>query len=401
VTGTAPSDVGHSAWSGTGEPVQLCVLDVGTIIGGPFVATLLGDLGADVIKCEQPGSGDPVRLADGLSARWQVEARNKRSITLNLRVPEGQALLRDLCQRADVLVENFRPGTMAKWGLGYDDLREVNPRLVYVSVSGYGQTGPYRDRPGYDPVVAAFGGLTDMSGLPDGPPMRPGLSVIDHMSALFATVGALEALRRRDGPGGTGTGAWIDHALYESSLRIAGVHFAAHSLAGEVPTRAGVLPYRTADDRWFVIHADSNREFGRLRSVIEDPQLDDPRFATREGRVANAEDLTALIGKWVQRQSARDVLDMLVAADVPASLVNNVADLGADPHVAEREDLITIENARQQAVTMPGVFPRIVGQDTPVRWAGQELGASNESVYLDLLGLSRDAYDALRTNGVI
>jgi crotonobetainyl-CoA:carnitine CoA-transferase CaiB-like acyl-CoA transferase len=381
---------------------RLRVVDVGTIIGGPFVATLLGDLGADVIKCEQPGGGDPVRLADGLSPRWQVEGRNKRSVTLNLRVPKGQELLRELASWADILVENFRPGTMARWGLGYEDLAKVNRRLVYVSVSGFGQTGPNSSRPGYDPVAAAFGGLTHMSGEHDAPPARPGLSIMDHMAALFATVGALEAVRRRDTPGGTGMGAWVDMALYAPAVRLAGLHFVSHSLSGAAPARSGVRPYSTRDGRWFVIHADQDRQFQRLADLIGDERLKAEKFASRAGRVANAAALAEVVGMWVSGIDAAEIDALLTAADVPGSAVNGASELSENGHIRARDDLERVLNARGETVTMPSVVPRIVDDALGgIRWAGQILGASNEYVYRRLLGMSEDRYRALTTEGVI
>jgi formyl-CoA transferase len=381
---------------------RLRVLDVGTIIGGPFVATLLGDLGADVIKCEQPGSGDPVRLADRMSPRWQVEGRNKRSVTVNLRVPAGQELLRELACWADVLVENFRPGTMARWGLGYDELSKVNRRLVYVSVSGFGQEGPSSSRPGYDPVAAAFGGLAEMSGEHDGPPTRPGLSVMDHMAALFATVGALEAVRRRDTPGGTGSGAWVDMALYAPAVRLAGVHFVSHSLSGVAPTRSGVRPYLTKDGCWFIIHADQDRQFQRLVKLIGDERLSAEWFATRADRMANAAALAEIVGSWVSGIDAAQLDVLLAAADVPGSAVNGVAELSENEHLRARDDLERVRNARGETVTMPGVVPRIVGDEFGgIRWTGQPLGASNEDVYQGLLRMSEDRYQALIDEGII
>jgi crotonobetainyl-CoA:carnitine CoA-transferase CaiB-like acyl-CoA transferase len=381
---------------------RLRVLDVGTIIGGPFVATLLGDLGADVIKCEQPGCGDPVRLADRMSPRWQVEGRNKRSVTLNLRVPAGQELLRELACWADVLVENFRPGTMARWGLGYDDLSKANPRLIYVSVSGFGQEGPNSSRPGYDPVAAAFGGLAEMSGEHDGPPVRPGLSVMDHMAALFATVGALEAVRRRDTPGGTGSGAWVDMALYGPAVRLAGVHFVSHSQSGVAPTRSRVRPYLTKDGCWFIIHADQDRQFQRLVKLIGDERLSAEWFATRADRMANAGALAEIVGSWVSGIDAAQLDVLLAAADVPGSAVNGVAELSENEHLRARGDLERVRNARGETVTMPGVVPRIVGDEFGgIRWTGQPLGASNEDVYLGLLRMGEDRYLALIDEGII
>jgi formyl-CoA transferase len=375
------------------------VLDVGTQVAGPFVATLLGDLGAEVIKCEQPNGGDPLRL-DGLSARWQVESRNKRSITLDLRVPDGQALLRRLAEWADVLVENFRPGTMARWGLDAVSLRAVNPRLVYVSVSGFGQDGPLAPRPGYHNIGSAFGGLSALTGFAGEPPVTPGPFISDYVAGLFGAVGALAALRRRDAPGGTGLGDWVDCSLAESALRITGAELAEWSLGGTARERDDTPPYRTRDGRWLTLIVVQQHQQHALAEATNEPRLADPRF-TGPDRRRHRQEFAMLVQEWVGAHDASDAVQLLADAGVPVSLVNTVADLAADPHIAARHAIVGVPNANGDEVQMPAVFPRVVGAGDAVRWAGEPLGASNEHVFRNVLGLDEGTYHALRERGVI
>jgi crotonobetainyl-CoA:carnitine CoA-transferase CaiB-like acyl-CoA transferase len=381
--------------------MPLRVIDVGTQVAGPFVATILGDLGADVIKCEQPVGGDPLRLPGGMSARWQTDGRNKRSCTLNLRVEPGQALLKRLVESADVLVENFRPGTMARWGLAYDDLRAVNPRLVYVSVSGFGQTGPYATRPAYHSIGAAFGGITHLTGFADAPPATPGPFLTDYIAGLFGAIGALEAIRRRDEPGGTGRGEWIDAALYESVMRLAAPEFAEYSLTGTVRGRGDAPPMMTADGRYVTILAVQPEQYRALIELVGDADLASERFATAHARAEHKVDFARIVGAWVARHEAEELMSRLIDAGVPASQVNTVADLAQHPHVQARGDIATLTNADGQLVALPGVVPRLCGAPGQVRWLGEPLGASNDYVYRELLGLSVPALDRLRADGVV
>jgi crotonobetainyl-CoA:carnitine CoA-transferase CaiB-like acyl-CoA transferase len=394
------------------DPARLKVLDLGTQLAGPFAASLLGDLGAEVIKVEMPAGGDPLRGPDGLSPRWQIESRNKRCVTLNLRVPEGQELLRRLACWADVLVENFRPGVMARWGLGYPDLAEVNPRLVYVSVSGFGQGGPRRALPGYDHIGSAFGGLTHLSGPRDRPPSPPGVTVVDYSTGMLAAMGALEAVRRRDAAGPAGRGEWVQTALYETMLRIIGTDLAQWSMTGAIRERVGGQPageresasahtytFRTADERWVVAYPISDKQFSALADLVGDPVLREPRFATRPGRIAHAADLDAVLRRWVAGLDADELLSLLADADVPASPVNTVADIAVDPHVQDCESVVAVTSVRGEEMLMPSVTPRLVEQPGAISWPGAELGSSNEVVYAGLLGIEDLA--GLRERGVI
>ena len=383
------------------EPGVLRVLDVGTQVAGPFATTLLGDMGADVIKCEQPGRGDPIRLPDGLSARWQSDGRNKRSITLDLRVPEGQELLRRLAGHADVLVENFRPGTMDRWGLGYEALSVVNPRLVYVSVSGFGAGGPNSTRPGYDPIGSAFGGLMGATLGDEGRPVLPGLWVVDHMTGMLAALGALEAVRRRDGAGATGRGEWVEIGLYESVLRLTGYEMVTLSQEGALPARRSPAPFRTRDGHWVMVFPVGEAQTQRLHALVGDPGLDDERFATRERRQQNGDAYDAILRPWVAGHDLAPLLESLAAVDVPASPVHTVEELMTDHHVAARGDIVEVVNERGVAVRMPAPVPRFRDRPGDVRWAGEALGASNHDVYVDFLGLGELELTALVAAGVV
>jgi crotonobetainyl-CoA:carnitine CoA-transferase CaiB-like acyl-CoA transferase len=395
-----------------GGPACLHVLDLGTHIAAPFAATILGDLGAEVIRCEQPGT-DIEGATAVPDARRLVEGRNKRSITIDLRAARGQDLLRGLVLWADVLIESFRPGTMRRWGLEYDRLASLNSRLVYVSVSGFGQSGPYASRSGYDSVGAAFGGLTAVTGYPDRPPVLSGLHVVDHLTGVLAALGALEAVRRRDAVGGTGRGSHVDAALYESALRLAGVDLAEYSMSGSSPQRAGGMPvvegaaehcisyvYRTRDGHWLSIFYRNRAQLDQLRSLIGDRALDDSKFETAAGRVDHSAEFYRIVSAWVAQQDLDEVWPRLQATEIPASPVNEVSDLIDDPHVIARDMVLTLD-VDGRSITMPGVVPRIEPQRGGVRWAGEEPGISTERVLTEILHLSMDELAELRDTGVI
>jgi crotonobetainyl-CoA:carnitine CoA-transferase CaiB-like acyl-CoA transferase len=403
---------------------QIKVLDLGSFLAGPLVATFLGDLGADVIKVERPGAGDRARYygpqphaRQGMGYRFQVEGRNKRSITLDLQKPEGREILRRLAGWADVLVENFKPGTMAKWGLGYDDLAALNRRLIYVSVSGFGQTGPYRDRPAYDQIALAVGGLTNVTGFPDRPPVLPGYPIGDYLGGLWGTIGALEALRRRDGPGGTGRGEWVDVALYEAVLRLSSPLVTAYHATGQIQQREGSLPspdvehpevlwgylYETADGKWIsnMPHQFDPLHQHQLEIIGREDLLDDPRLATYALRQENFRVLDTAIRTWMARTPAEEALRRYLDAGIPVSLVYDAADIASDPHVAERESLIEVPDAFGDPLVMQAPVPRFASGQSPIRWAGQPVGAANQEVYRGLLAMEADELEGLRERGVI
>jgi crotonobetainyl-CoA:carnitine CoA-transferase CaiB-like acyl-CoA transferase len=404
------------------RPVK--VLDLGSFLAGPLVATFLGDLGADVIKVERPGLGDRARYygpqppgREGMGYRFQVEARNKRSITLELQKPEGRDLLKRLVGWADVLVENFRPGTMARWGLGYDDLLVINQRLVYVSVSGYGQEGPYRDRPAYDQIALAVGGLTNVTGFPDRPPVLPGFPLGDYLGGLWGALGALEALRRRDAPGGSGHGDHIDLALYEGVLRLSSPLVTAYAATGYIQQREGSLPtpgpeepevlwgylYESADGRWIsnMPHQFDPYHQRQLEIIGRTDLLDDPRFTTYRLRQKNFRVLDEAIREWIRRTPAGEVLERYQASGIPVSLINDAAAIAADPHIAARGSLVEVKGADGEPLLMQAPVPRFASGAAPIRWSGQPLGAANAEVYAGLLGLADTEIERLREDGVI
>lgn len=403
---------------------RLKVLDLGRFLAGPVAATLLGDLGAEVIKVERPRVGDPVRYVHppvpddpGMSYEWLIEGRNKRSITLDLAKPQGRDLLIRLAQWADVLVENFRPGMMQKWGLSYLDLAAVNPRLVYVSISGFGATGPYSDRLGFDFVGAAFGGLTYVTGYGDRPPATSGFALCDMLAGTFGALGALEAVRRRDTPGGTGRGEWIDLGLYEPILRFATPWIPYFVREGKVRERESSMPpqdgrepqvvwgyiYGTRDGQWVAMvpnQHDDSAQNRLLRAIQRADLLDDPRIATRDGARANVRLVDEVIRDWCAKTDLAEVVVTLSGAEIPCSPVNSIADICSDPHVLAR-NLVTVPDRRGRPVTMQGVVPRLVNNPGTIESVGEELGASNQYVYGELLGLDPVQLESLTADGVI
>lgn len=396
------------------SPDRLKVIDVGSFIAGPFAATLLGDLGAEVIKIERPGVGDAVRHIGpgeaGMSYLWTVEGRNKRSVAIELGHPAGQDLVRSLVGWADVLIENFRPGTMASWGLGYEDLSAINPRLVFVSVSGFGQDGPYAGKAGIDRVGTAFGGLTFVTGYPDSAPVRPGYAVADYMTGAFAAIGALEAVRRRDARGVDGRGEWVDLGLYEPLIRFSEFSIPHYLRDGVVRERMGNLSassspsdaYRTADGQWVIVAAPSDSLFTRLAQTIGRPDmLDDPGFATAPERTRRSEVIDGAVAAWVAQRPRHEVLAVFEAAGVPVSPINSVADIAADPQVAARGNIVTVPDHAGRPFPMQGVVPTFRTEPTPIRWAGEPLGASTGQVLGELAGLSTEDVIRLIDEGVL
>jgi crotonobetainyl-CoA:carnitine CoA-transferase CaiB-like acyl-CoA transferase len=389
----------------------LVVLDLATFIAAPMCATLLGEFGAEVIKVEQPGIGDDLRRlgrqVDGVSLWWLSDARNKKSITCNLRDPEGQALIRRLCRGVDVVTENFRPGTLERWGLGYEALRAENPGLVMVRISAFGQTGPYRERPGFGRIAAAVGGISYLSGYPDLPPVTPGTPTVpDYLAGLMGALGALIALRARER---TGEGQVVDLGLYEPIVRILDDAIPVFGALGHVRERIGSAAesaaphnhYRSRDGRWLAVACTNDRMFERLARAMGTPDLVAQFPGVRE-RLARRAELDGLVATWVGAQDAHEALAALDAAEVPCSLVNSVRDLFEDPQVAARENIVAVPVPGVGTVKMPAVVPRLTGTPGAIRHAGaREPGAHNEEIYLDRLGLDRAEYDRLRAGSVV
>jgi len=387
------------------------VIELGQVIAGPFCAQMLGDLGAEVIKVEPPGKGDVLRQwghADvtGDSLWWSVAGRNKRSITVNLRTPEGQQLVRDLAAQADILVENFRPGTLEGWGLGWDDLSAIRPELIMVRISGFGQTGPYARRAGYASIGEAMGGLRALTGYPDLPPIRVGISIGDSLTGIFGALGAVAALEARHR---TGRGQVVDASIFESVLAVTEslvVEWCARGTVRERtgPTLPGIAPsnvYPTRDGQ-LLIAANQDSVFARLVDVMGMPELAaDPRFVDHRARGRNMHAIDTIIAGWTERFDAAELLDKLHTAGVPAGLVYEPKDMLADPHFAARRSIETVKDGRHGELTMQAVVPRLSETPGEIRFAGQALGAETDAVLTDLLGLTAEAVAALRDSGVI
>jgi len=388
------------------------VLDVATILAGPVVATFLAEFGAEVIKVEMPGTGDSTRSGPGpgpgLSFIWLQEGRNKKSVTLDLRKPEGQALLRRLAALSDVMIENFRPGTLERWGLAPDALLDANPRLVLLRISGYGQTGPYRRKGAFDRMATAFGGLHYVTGYPDRPPVRPGYAVADYMSGYVGAFAVMLALYWRDARGGRGQ--VIDLAIYEPVLRASEDAVPVYDRTGRVRERMSgrnpsIVPsssFPTADGQWVVIGANTERLWQRLaRAIGRADMLEDQRYATLPARVAHADDVYAALEEWTGRRTAAEILAILDEAEVPAAPINSVADLFGDPHIQARENIVRIPDGRVGPLAVPGIIPRLSETPGRIEHLGPDLGSSNDEVYGGLLGLSHTEIAALREDGVI
>lgn len=386
------------------------VLDIGTLIAGPFGATMLGDFGAEIIKVEQPGIGDALRgtPVNGQAARggnWLVEGRNKKSVTLNLREKRGQDLLRDLVKHADVVMENFTPGTLERWNLGWEDLRAINPRLIMVRVSGYGQVGPYAKRAGYDRIALGFSGYMYPTGFPDRFPVRPAFPTADYNTGTFAALSAMFALYERDARGGEGQ--MIDLALYEAPFRITADLMTQHARTGEIrerignrnPTFAPAGTFETRDGRYVQIAAGGDNVWQRLEAAMELPHA--PHFAKSRDRIARADELEQILSDWIAAHDFADIEARLARANVPFGGIYTAADIAADPHYEARQNLIVIDDAEAGPVTMPGVIPKLSATPGRVTHAGPPLGQHNQQIYGGLLGLSDADLAALREAGVI
>ena len=385
------------------------VLELGQLIAGPFCTRILGEFGAAVTKIEPPGQGDPLRkwrhLDDGTSLWWHVQSRGKRSVALDLRQPEAQEIVRRLAAKADIVVENFRPGTMEGWGLGYDALSAANPGLVMVRISGYGQTGPYRERPGFGVIGEAVGGLRYVTGTPDRPPSRVGVSIGDTLSALYGVIGALTAIEARRT---TGRGQVVDVALYEAVFSVMESMLPEFDAFGAVRERTGsYLPgiaptsaYRCSDGSYVLIAANADSIFRRLCTAMGRADLAaDASLARNEGRAARQAWLDGEIDAWTSSRTPDDVLAAMEAADVPASRIYTIADIVADPHYAAREMIRTITLAGGRRLRVPGVVPRLSATPGDFTGGGPALGAHTDAV-LGELGYDRAAIAALRKRGI-
>jgi len=394
-----------------GPLAGLRVIELGTLLAGPFCGQLLGDFGAEVIKVEPPGQGDPMRVwgrekAHGKSLWWPVVARNKKAITLDLRQADGQALLKDLVKQSDFLLENFRPGTMEKWGLGWSELSAINPRLIMIRVSGFGQTGPYSRQAGFGAIGEAMGGLRYVVGDPSTPPSRMGISIGDSLAATFACIGALSALHHRDK---TGRGQVVDSAIYEAVLNMMESLVTEYDKAGHVRERTGaILPnvapsnvYRTADGM-VLIAANQDSVFSRLAEAMGQPDLaTNPKYSSHGARGSHQAELDALVESWTSTLTTRAVLDAMDQFGVPAGLIYRAPDMLEDPHFKARDAIVSVPHPDFGELRMQNVAPKLSETPGAVRSPSPALGQHNDEVYLRVLGLSPERYAELKAAKVV
>jgi crotonobetainyl-CoA:carnitine CoA-transferase CaiB-like acyl-CoA transferase len=391
----------------------LRVIDASTFLAGPFCATQLAEFGAEVIKVELPRVGDPTRKFGTLSAAgdsltWLSESRNKKCVTLDLRTADGAALFKRLVRISDVLVENFQTGTLEGWGLGWEDLHRENRGLVMVRITGYGQTGPYRNRPGFGRVANGFGGLSFLAGYPDRPPVNPGTATVpDYLAGAYGAMGALIALRARDA---TGEGQVVDIGLYEPVFRILEELAPAFHQSGFVRQRTGASiylaaphsHYPTKDDKWVAIACTNDKIFERLATLMGRPDIaGDGKYGTVRQRVAALEELDAFVAEWTWQHTRDDLLRRCEDAQVPCGPILSIEDAFADPQYAARGNILFAQDPRVGEVAIPNTVPRLTETPGSVEWLGPPLGAHNEEIYGGLLGLSETEMNDLSRRGVI
>jgi formyl-CoA transferase len=387
------------------------VIELGTLIAGPFCARLLAEFGAEVIKIEPPQTGDPLRkwrkLHEGTSLWWYAQARNKKSVTLDLKRAEAQEIVRKLAAGADIVVENFRPGAMEKWGLGWDALSALNPGLIMVRLSGFGQTGPYRDRAGFGAIGESMGGLRYVTGYPDRPPVRVGVSIGDSIAALHGVIGALMAMHHRNANGGRGQ--CVDVALYEAVFNMMESVLPEYAMYGVVRERSGaslpgIVPsntYVTRNGKYVVIGANADSIFKRMMNAIGRPDLAaDPALAHNDGRVVRTGEIEQVIEQWVAAHDLDEVLAVLEHADVPSGKIYDIADIAKDAQYAAREMIREFRLPGGSEVKLPGIVPKLSETPGETRWVGPELGEHNAEI-LGALGYSAEQQRELKGKGVI
>jgi formyl-CoA transferase len=389
----------------------LRVLELGTLLAGPFCGQLLGDFGAEVLKIEPPGQGDPMRnwgreKANGKSLWWPVVGRNKKAITLDLRQSDGQDLLKQLVAKSDFVLENFRPGTMEKWGLGWEQLSAINPRLIMIRVSGFGQTGPYSRQAGFGAIGEAMGGLRYVVGDPTTPPSRMGISIGDSLAATFACIGALAALHHREK---TGRGQVVDSAIYEAVLNMMESLVTEYDKVGFIRERTGaILPnvapsnvYKTSDGM-VLIAANQDTVFSRLSEAMGQSGLaTDPKFSTHGARGANQVELDALVERWTETRTTRHVLDLMDKFGVPAGLIYRAPEMLEDPHFKAREAIVTVPHPDFGELRMQNVAPKLSETPGAIRRPSPAMGQHNDEVYRELLALSAERYAQLKAGKVV
>lgn len=395
--------------SNNGPLKDIRVIELGQLIAGPFCGQLMADMGADVIKVEPPGTGDPMRKwgRGDYPLWWSVCARNKKCVTANLREPEGQEIAKKLISNADMVLENFRPGTLEKWGMDYETLSKNNPGLIMIRVSGYGQTGPYSKRAGYASVGEAIGGMRYLCGEPDRKPSRAGLSLGDSLAATYACMGALAALHHRDK---TGEGQIIDASIYESVLTVMEATIPEYTVSNYIRKRSGsILPSIAPSNIYnckngsIVIGANQDTVFKRLCKAMGQPELaEDKRFSDHVSRGENQNTLDGLIDEWCSTRDVDDVESIMHDFSIPSGKVYRTPEMLDDPHFIEREAIVDVPNEKWPDLKMQNVFPKMSKSQGRVRWTGvEELGAHNEEVYGSLLNLTKDEIQQLKDKSII
>lgn len=387
------------------------VLELGQLIAGPFATKMLAEFGAEVIKVEPPLRGDPLRkwrlLHEGTSVWWQVQSRNKKSVTLDLRDAEIQELVKTMIKDMDVLVENFKPGTLEQWGLGWDQLKEINPQLIMLRVSGYGQTGPYKDLPGFGVIGEAMGGLRHLSGEPDRPPVRVGVSIGDSLSGLHGVIGVLLALRAREQPGGTGQ--MIDVALYESVFNMMESLLPEYSVFDEIRQPAGsslpgIAPsnaYLCQDHKYVLIAGNGDSIFKRLMTAIgRDDLANDLQLAHNDGRVAQVALIDEVIGNWTKNKNQAEVIELLSEHDIPVGRVYDVKDIAEDPHYKARDMVLESQLSDGTPVLVPGIVPKLSQTPGQIRTQAPELGEHTKEI-LARFGVDEEKQVEWRGRGVV
>ncbi len=387
------------------------VLELGSLIAGPYAASILAQFGAEVIKIEPPGEGDPLRkwrkMHDGTSLWWYSQSRNKKSITLDLKTDAAREIVRKLVSTVDIVIENFRPGTLEKWGLGWEHLQAIRPSLIMVRISGYGQDGPYSQRPGFAAIAECMGGLRYTSGFPDRPPVRVGVSLGDTLASLYGTIGALMAMHHLKVNGGQGQ--FIDVALYEAVFGIMESLVPEYQMQGFVRERSGasmpgIAPtntYRCGDGLYVAIAGNGDGIFRRFMQAIDRPDLaQDPELASNDGRAAQAQHLDNVISEWTGRHELAEVLAVLESASVPAGRIYTAADIATDPHYAARGMIEHHHLPDGQAIDLPGIVPKLSATPGATQWLGPTLGEHTADV-LASIGIDAAALEQLRSQGVV
>jgi formyl-CoA transferase len=408
----------------SGPLAGIKVLELGTLIAGPFCSRMLAEFGADVIKIESPDGGDPIRqwrvLKDGTSLWWSVQARNKKSLTLNLKDPRGREIAKKLALEADIIIENYRPGVLEKWSLGYEQLKAENPATIMVRLSGFGQTGPMKDQPGFGAIGESMGGMRYVSGFPDRPPLRIGISIGDSVAAMHGVIGAMMALRHRDVTGGkwngksgdelvAGQGQMIDVALYEAVFNMMESLVPEYDYAGVVRERTGgalpgIVPsntYTTGDGENIVIAGNGDAIFKRLMLAMgRDDMANDPELSRNDGRVPRTQEIDDAIQSWCATQTIQSALDILQQADVPVGKIYSVRDMMSDPQFLARQMFEQHQFADGTPVKLPAITPKLSATPGETKWLGPTLGEHTDQVLRDL-GLDDSAIAALRRDGVV